>query len=41
MFGLESDSVSEMGVHCLILADNVVLVIRIDRQCSAGDTLNN
>ena len=34
MFGL--DSVSEIGVHCLILA-----VQSVDSQYSAGDTLDN
>ena len=34
MFG--SDSVSEIGVHSLILA-----VQSVDRQYSAGDTLDN
>ena len=32
----ESDSMSEIGVHCLILA-----VRSVDRQYSAGDTLDN
>ena len=34
MFG--SDSESEIGVHCLILA-----VQSVDRQHSSGDTLDN